>query len=158
MNRPDGIHPAEPHDVPFIWNLIRELADFERLAHAVTGSEEGLRKSLFEEEGLYASVAVCAGSVIGYTIAFRTYSTFATAPGIWLEDIYVTPSHRGQGWGKRLLTHLAKQTALRGWSRLDWAVLEWNQGAIEFYEGLGAKRLLDWQICRLEGAALDQFR
>jgi len=143
------IRPAERKDTPRIWSLICELAEYERLSHAVTGSLEALERHIFDDRYCSVFVYVEAGEVIGYTLSFPIYSTFRTLPAIWLEDLYVTPGHRGRGFGKALLTNLIEYCRANNYSRLDWSVLSWNEPSIEFYRSMGAEVMPDWRICRI---------
>lgn len=154
---PYDIRPATVADVPLILTLIRELAEFERLLHEVTGDEASLREHLFGPrpvaEVLLAFVRD-GGEAAGMTLFFQNFSTFLTRPGIYLEDLYVRPPHRGQGLGKILLRRVAQLAVARGCGRFEWAVLDWNENAIGFYKKLGARLLEDWRICRVAGDAL----
>ncbi|MDR3689654.1 MAG: GNAT family N-acetyltransferase [Fimbriimonas sp.] len=143
------IRPAERKDVLRIWSLIGELADYERLAEFVTGNAEALERHIFDDR--YCTVFVCEveGEVVGYTLSFPIYSTFRTLPCVWLEDIYVTPSFRGRGFGKALLTNLIEYCRAHGFGRLDWSVLSWNEPSIQFYQSMGAEVMPDWRICRI---------
>ncbi len=141
------IREATVADMPQVWGLIQELADFERLSDAVTGTLESLTEHLGGH--FYCFVCVDGESVIGYCLGFKTYSTFRTQPGLWLEDLYVTPSKRGLGHGKALLQHLLDWCAREGHGRLEWSVLDWNVDAIGFYRQMGATPLPDWRICRV---------
>ncbi len=149
------IRPATAHDVPQILQLIRGLAAYEKLSHQVVATEERLRQTLFgERPAAEAALVWSEGRAVGLAVYFHNYSTFRACPGIYLEDLFVEPAHRGKGCGKALLLHLAKLAVERGCDRLDWAVLDWNVSAIEFYEGLGARMHDDWRLFRAEGAAL----
>ena len=135
--------------------VVLTAADYERLAHQVDGSLDALTEHLFSAKPHgECLVAVENGLVVGYALFFTNFSTFLTKPGMWLEDLYVTPSLRGKGLGKRLLTEVAYITVERDCARLDWVVADWNSGAIAFYESLGAERILHWQTCRIDGRAL----
>jgi GNAT superfamily N-acetyltransferase len=153
---PPHIRPAVPADVPLLLALIRELAEYERLAHEVVGDEELVRRHLFGDHP--AAEAVIAenetGETAGFALYFTTFSTFACRPGIWLEDLYVRPSHRRQGTGRALLTYLARLAVTRGCARVEWSVLDWNQSAISFYRSLGARPLDEWTTQRLENETL----
>jgi GNAT superfamily N-acetyltransferase len=159
------IRPATADDVPLILTFIQALAKYENLQTEVTASEAQLRATLFPHDG--QPVAHCAlafvtppdGAVIpaGFAVYFFNYSTFLAKPGLYLEDLFVDPALRGKGIGKALLLHLAKLANARGCGRMEWAVLDWNQPAIEFYEALGARRLREWQVCRLTGPALARY-
>ena len=153
-----SIRRARVEDVPLILELIRGLADYERLTAEVEATEERLRTTLFPSDGTAAlahSVLAYSGDVAaGFALYFFTYSTFLARPGLYLEDLFVKPEFRGQGLGKALLLHLTEIARTRGCGRMEWAVLDWNRPAIEFYEALGARRLTDWQLCRLTEADL----
>ncbi len=141
------IRPATRQDLPRIWELILELADFEKLLHKVDGSLELLNRDF--EETFQSTVAVDGDAIIGYTLWFTNYSTFRTKPGIYLEDLYVSPSHRGNGIGKALLHDLFQLAEQKNYGRVEWSVLDWNQSAIDFYRSQGAEVLEDWRICRV---------
>ncbi|HYT93349.1 MAG TPA: GNAT family N-acetyltransferase [Gemmataceae bacterium] len=149
------IRPATAADTPAIARLIRGLADYERLAHTVTLDEDQLREHLFGPRP-FAEVLLAeeAGEVVGFALFFSTYSTFRGQPGIYLEDLFVQPEFRGHGHGKALLTALARLAVERGCGRLEWAVLNWNKPAIDFYRALGAIRLDDWTLYRVHGESL----
>ena len=150
------IREAEEADVGLIAGLVRELAEFERLLHEVRLTEAALRDALFGERR-YAEVAIAEderGEPMGFALFFHTYSTFLGQPGIYLEDLFVRPEHRGAGVGTALLRHLGRLAAERGCGRLEWAVLDWNEAAIEFYRRLGARPTADWTVYRLDGEAL----
>jgi GNAT superfamily N-acetyltransferase len=156
-----SIRSATAADVHLILDFIRALAVYEKLLHEVEATEEKLSATLFPANGRPAAECVLAFSdtePVGFALYFTTYSTFLAKPGIWLEDLFVKPEARGRGFGKALVLHLAKLANTRGCGRLEWSVLDWNKPAIDFYESLGAKRMLQWQICRLTGAALEQYR
>jgi len=151
------LRPAAPTDVPLLHNLICELADYERLRHAVRAEERDLHEALFGPRPCCeAIVAALDGIDVGFALFFHSYSTFAGRRGLYLEDVYVRPTARGRGVGSALLAHLAGLAAGRGCARMEWAALEWNAPAIQFYEGLGAERLDDWRLFRLSGHALAQ--
>jgi GNAT superfamily N-acetyltransferase len=145
------IRPATEADVPLVFDLILELAEYEKLAGQVAGDAEVLRRTLFEERAAEALLIETAdGEAIGYAIFFTTFSSFECRSGIWLEDVYVRPEHRRGGIGRAVMEHLAQLAQQRGHVRLEWVALDWNEPALNFYEGLGAKRLDDWIIHRLE--------
>ena len=155
-----AIRPAISADVPLILHFIRGLADYEKLSHEVEATEERLRATLFPASPPAAAECVLAfaGEVsAGFALFFTSYSTFLAQPGIFLEDLFVKPEFRGQGIGKALLLHVAGLASRRGCGRMEWAVLDWNQPAIDFYESLGARRLADWTTCRLTGAQLGRY-
>lgn len=145
------IRAATEADVPLVFDLILELAEYEKLADKVAGDAEILRRTLFEEEAAEALlIETSDGEAIGYAIFFTTFSSFECRSGIWLEDVYVRPEHRRGGIGRAVMEHLAQLAHHRGHVRLEWVALDWNEPALNFYEGLGAKRLDDWIIHRLE--------
>ena len=143
------IRPAERSDVPRIWSLVNELAEYERLSHAVTGSLGALEKHIFDEGRCVVLVLDLEGEICGYTLSFPIYSTFRTLPGLWLEDLYVTPSVRGKGHGKALLTRVIDYARQNGMGRVEWSVLDWNEPSIRFYQAMGADVMPDWRICRI---------
>ncbi|MGH8208265.1 MAG: GNAT family N-acetyltransferase [Steroidobacteraceae bacterium] len=152
------IRAATEHDVPLILSFIRDLAKYEHLEHEVIATEAGLRATLF---GLrpYAEVvfACLKGVPLGFALFFPNYSTFLGKPGIYLEDLFVRREARGNGIGTRLLAWLAKTALERDCGRLEWAVLDWNEPSIGFYESLGAVVKSEWRIFRLTGAALTEL-
>lgn len=144
------VRPVRPDDVPAIVGLVRELAEYEKALHEVRLTEEQLSGVLFgNSPALFGHVAEHDGEVVGIALWFLNFSTWRGTHGIYLEDLYVSPAHRGTGLGRELLRTLAAVCVERGYSRLEWAVLDWNTPAIEFYESLGARRLSEWQLCRL---------
>jgi GNAT superfamily N-acetyltransferase len=145
------IRPAAEADVPLLFDLILELAAYEKLGTAVAGDAEVLRSSLFEREVAEALLIETAdGETVGYAIFFTNFSTFECRPGIWLEDVYVRPEHRRGGIGLAIMEHLARIAEQRDYARLEWCALEWNEPALNFYKGIGARRLDDWRMLRLE--------
>ncbi len=149
------IRPAEPDDVPAIVGLIRELAEFEHLAHLMQATPQTLGPHLFGAKPVAeAWVAEAGGSVVAFALCFTNFSTFLAKPGLYLEDLYVQPAWRGHGIGKALLQELAALAVKRGCGRFEWSVLDWNENAIRFYESLGATVMPDWRICRVTGEAL----
>ncbi len=153
-----SIRPAEAADVPVIADLIRALARFERLEHEVVMTEELLERALFGHRP-YAEVVLAedGGRPVGFALFFHNFSTFLGRPGIYLEDLFVVAEHRARGIGRDLLVHLARLAVERGCGRLEWAVLDWNQEAIRFYERLGARPNSDWTVYRLTGEALSSL-
>ena len=152
------LRAAEPRDVPAIVGLIRELADFERLSHLVQVTPQSLHPQLFgDKPAAEAVVAEREGQVIGFALFFTNFSTFLGLPGLYLEDLYVQPTHRGSGVGRALLSHLAGLANQRGYGRFEWSVLDWNVNAIRLYEGMGATVMAEWRICRVSGDALRNF-
>lgn len=149
------ITPAAERDVPVILDLIRELAQYERLADHVTATEDLLRKTLFgERPAADVLLAAIDGETVGYALFYTTYSTFLGRPGIYLEDIFVRPHARGQGIGKALLRRLAQLAVERDCGRLEWMVLDWNKPSIRFYDSLGAATVNGWLLYRLAGEPL----
>jgi GNAT superfamily N-acetyltransferase len=145
------IRPATEADVQLLFDLILELAGYEKMADQVAGDPEVLRRSLFEERAAEALLLETAdGEAVGYAIFFTTFSTFECRSGIWLEDVYVRPEHRRGGIGRAVMEHLANLAQDRGHVRLDWVALDWNEPALNFYKQLGARRLDDWKLLRLE--------
>lgn len=152
------IRPATPDDVPTIARLIRDLAEYERLAHLVDFKLTDLREHLFGKRR-YAEVLLAeeAGAVVGFALFFHNYSTFHGKPGIYLEDLFVEPQHRGKGHGKSLLVALAKLAVERDCARVEWSVLNWNEPSIQFYKSLGAKPMDEWTVYRLTDDALQKL-
>jgi GNAT superfamily N-acetyltransferase len=150
------IRPAEPSDVPVVADLIKHLARFEKLEKEVVLTEELLMAGLFGTRP-YAEALLAEeeGKQIAFALYFHTFSTFLARPGMYLEDLFVLPEHRGRGVGRALLAHLAYIAIERGCGRLEWAVLDWNQEAIRFYERLGARPNSEWTVYRLTGEALN---
>lgn len=144
------IREATEADLPLILQFIRDLARYEKLEHKVTATEEDLRRTLFANPRFAEVIFISDGSEdVGFALFFHNYSTFLGQPGIYLEDLFVKPEVRGRGYGKALLEHLAKLAKERGCGRVEWAVLNWNSPAIDFYKSLGAVPLSDWIVFRL---------
>jgi len=148
------IEPATERDLPLILKLIKDLADYEKLAHAVEATEDILRESLFRQRAAEVLIGYADDEPAGYALFFQTFSTFLGVPGMWLEDIFVLPRFRGRGLGKTLLGRLAQIAVDRGYGRLEWSVLDWNEPSIEFYKAMGATPLDEWTIFRLTGESL----
>jgi GNAT superfamily N-acetyltransferase len=152
------IEKASDGDVALILSLIRELAEYERMADEVVATEELLREALFGERAMAEVViAYMDERAVGFALFFHNFSTFVGRPGIYLEDLYVQPHARGKGIGRALLSHLARLAKERGCGRLEWAVLDWNEPAIRFYQSLGAVPMNEWTIFRATGEALDHL-
>lgn len=153
-----SLRPATLEDIPIVLELIKALAEYEHLSHAVTGNACQLQEHLFGSRA-YAEVilAESKGETIGFALFWHNYSTFLTQPGIHLEDLFVVPEFRGKGVGKALLTYLANLAVERDCGRLEWHVLDWNKSAINFYEKMGASILPDWRICRVSGDSLNKL-
>lgn len=153
-----SIRPATAADLPLIAQLIRDLAEYERLAHEVRFDDEVLRTKLFGPRP-YAEVVIgeIDGKAQGFALFFHNFSTFEGRPGIYLEDLFVRPEARGSGLGKALLSHLAALAVERDCARLEWSVLDWNEPAIGFYKKLGARFMDEWTVMRVDGDALAQL-
>jgi GNAT superfamily N-acetyltransferase len=151
---------ATESDVPVIGRLIRGLAEYEKLPHEVAWTEDQLRQTLFGERR-YAEVLLAeddpSHEILGFALFFHNYSTFLGKPGLYLEDLFVWPQHRGKGHGKALLRRLAELAVERGCGRLEWWVLDWNQPAIDFYRSVGAVAMDEWTVYRMTGDALIRF-
>jgi GNAT superfamily N-acetyltransferase len=146
---------AREEDTPDILKFIRELAIYEKLEHEVVASEELLKKNLFGKDRFAEVIFVeVGGEKVGFALFFKNFSTFLGRPGIYLEDLFVLPAHRGSGYGKKLLAHIAKIAVERNYGRFEWSVLDWNTPAIEFYRSLGASPMSEWTVQRLTGDAL----
>ena len=159
------VRPATPDDVPLILQLIRDLAEYERDPKAAVATRELILKHLFaqapgsESRGTQKPLAECLigeidGTAQGFAVFFHNYSTWLGRPGLYLEDLFVRPAARGSGLGKALLVELARIAAARGCGRMEWAVLDWNTPAIDFYKALGARPMDEWTTYRMDGAAI----
>lgn len=158
MNDSLRIRTAVPGDEALILELIRELAVYERLADDVETTPEMVSEALFSERAVAETViAEWEGEAVGFALFFTNYSTFVGRPGLYLEDLFVRESHRGAGIGKALLLHLAGIARERGYGRMEWSVLDWNQPAIDFYLRLGAKPMTGWSVFRLDQKALAEL-
>jgi GNAT superfamily N-acetyltransferase len=152
------IRPAEPHDVNAIFGMIFELAVFEKLEHIVVADEAKLHESLFgAHPAAEALVGEEDGEVVTFALFFHNFSTFLCQKGLYLEDLYVKQNARGKGYGKQMLVALAQLAVDRQCGRFEWSVLDWNENAINFYQGMGATVMPDWRICRVTGDALTQL-
>jgi GNAT superfamily N-acetyltransferase len=150
-----SIRPAQPSDVGDIFDMIFELAVFEKLEHLVVATEEALHDGLFgAHPACEAIVGVENGEVVTFALFFHNFSTFLTRKGLYLEDLYVRQSQRGKGYGRQMLVALAQIAQERGCGRFEWSVLDWNENAINFYKGVGADVMPEWRICRVAGDAL----
>ena len=149
------IRPATVADAPVILELIRALAEFEKLAHEVVATEADVRRTLFgERPAAEVLIAEDAGAAVGFALYFTSYSTFLARPGLYLEDLFVRPAARGRGIGKALMVALARIAVERDYGRFEWSVLDWNADAIRFYRGLGAVGQDAWTVQRVTGDAL----
>ena len=157
---PLTLRSAVPADIPLILEFIHGLAEYEKLQSDVEATAERLTAALFPTAGHAAAECVLAfvdEAPAGFAVHFTNFSTFLAKPGLYLEDLFVRPEWRGRGVGKALLLHLAGLANTRGYGRMEWTVLDWNEPAIAFYESFGARRLREWQICRLTGPTLAQY-
>jgi GNAT superfamily N-acetyltransferase len=153
-----SVRPIRPDDVPAVVGLVRELAEYEKAAHEVRLTEEQLRTALFgDSPALFGHVALADGAVVGAALWFLNFSTWRGTHGIYLEDLYVQPEHRGAGLGRELLRTLAATCVERGYDRLEWSVLDWNEPSIAFYRAAGAVPLDEWTVFRLTDDALTGF-
>ena len=167
---PVTLRPATEADLPQILQFIEGLAEYEKLAHLVVATEAQIERELFGERPVIEAVIgwedLASGNTgsadaptraVGFALYFHNFSTFLARRGLYLEDLFVVPEARGRGYGKALITHLARIAVSRGCGRFEWSVLDWNQPAIDFYSALGADLLPDWRICRLTGPALERL-
>ncbi|MGX5173564.1 N-acetyltransferase family protein [Aliikangiella sp. IMCC44653] len=152
------IRPATPNDVELILRFITELAEFEKLANEVVATPQSLMVTLFGERP-FAEVIIAelSGEPVGFALYYYNYSTFLAKPGLYLEDLYVCESARGQKVGKALLIKLAQIALQNNCGRFEWWVLDWNQNAIDFYRSIGAKGMDEWTVQRVDGEALVQL-
>jgi GNAT superfamily N-acetyltransferase len=149
------IRRARSDEAGLVLSLVRELAEYEKLLHEVEASEAMIADALFGgNPRLFCDIAEWSGEVAGFAVWFVNFSTFSGRSGIYLEDLFVRPAQRGKGIGKALLSHLAKECVANGWSRLQWAVLDWNAPSIAFYKSLGAVTMDEWTVCKVAGPSL----
>jgi GNAT superfamily N-acetyltransferase len=149
------IRRARSDEAGLVLSLIRELAEYEKLLHEVEASEAMIADALFcGNPRLFCDIAEWSGEVAGFAVWFINFSTFSGRAGIYLEDLFVRPAQRGKGIGKALLSHLARECVANGWSRLQWAVLDWNAPSIAFYKSLGAVMMDEWTVCKVAGPSL----
>ena len=149
------VRPARPDDAPLIFELVRELAEYEKLSHAVDATQDGIASALFAEHPrVFCDIAEWRAAGVGFALWFYNFSTFRGRHGIYLEDLYVRPAQRGHGLGKLLLATLARRCIAEDLTRLEWSVLDWNEPSISFYKAQGAELLDDWTTCRVTGEAL----
>jgi len=152
------IRPARRADGALIFALVRELADYEKLSAEVDATEQTIASALFcDNPRLYCDVAEWNGEAAGFSTWFLNFSTFRGRHGLYVEDIFVRPAFRKRGIGKALMQRLARRCVDEGYARFEWAVLDWNAPSISFYRSIGAQVLDEWRICRLSGAALQDF-
>lgn len=143
------IRKAAPEDAETIYNLIHQLAVYEKLEHEVSATPEELRTQIFEKGYAEVIIAEEDGQPVGFALYFFNFSTFLAKPGLYLEDLFVEPEFRGKGYGKKLLAELAKIAEEKGCGRMEWSVLDWNTPSIEFYKSLGARPMDEWTVYRM---------
>ncbi len=152
------VRHAEEKDVPLILDFIKQLALYEKLLDEVVATEEDFRHYLFGENRYAETIIGYEEEMpVGYALFFNSFSTFLGRPGMYLEDLFIMPEYRGQGYGKAMLTYLARLAVDRNFGRLEWAVLDWNEPSIRFYESLGAKGMKEWIINRVDGTSLEKL-
>lgn len=150
-----AIRPARPGEAALVLGFVRELAAYERLSHECEASEADIAAALFgDAPRVFCDIAEWEGAPVGFALWFPNFSTFSGRHGIYLEDLFVRPSHRGRGIGTAMMVRLARLCAERGWTRFQWSVLDWNAPSIAFYRAIGAELLEEWTVCRVSGAAL----
>ena len=149
------IRTARREDCMLLVELIRELADYEKLLHAMQASAADIERSLLDEQSAHSVLAYEGDTVVGFALYFFNYSTFVGRKGLYLEDLFIRPVFRGKGYGKKLLLYLAQLAHEQGCGRMEWSVLNWNTSAIQFYESLGAKPMDEWTIYRLDADGLE---
>ncbi len=149
-----NIRPAIAEDTGIILELIKGLAEYEKLLNEVKATEESIKKYMFDQKMAEAVIAEYEGSHVGFALFFHNFSTFMGKPGIYLEDLFVKSEYRGKGFGKALLKHVAQIAIERNCGRYEWSVLDWNEPSIEFYKSLGAKFMDQWRTMRVTGEAL----
>jgi GNAT superfamily N-acetyltransferase len=153
------LSPVAPAEIPVLMELIRELARFEKLEHEFKATTESLHAALFgSQPAAGALLARVDGEPAGYAIYFSTFSSFTGRAGMWLDDLYVRPSFRKRGLGRRLIEAVARMAAERGCARFEWLALDWNERALEFYRGLGARTLDEWVLLRINPAELRETK
>ena len=153
-----NIRRARSDEAGLVLAFIRELAEYEKLSHELEASEAMIAEALFADHPrLYCAIAEWDGEPAGFAVWFTNFSTFSGRHGIYLEDLFVRPVFRGRGVGKALLVYLARECVANGWSRLQWAVLDWNEPSIAFYKSLGAVMMDEWTLCRVAGPALTRL-
>lgn len=158
MPEPLAIRAAVRGDVPILLALIRGLAEYEKLSHLVAADEAQLERELFATASNVEAVLGFAGGVaVGFAVYFHNFSTFLGRRGLYLEDLFVLPAHRGRGYGRALLLHVARVAHERGCGRFEWMALDWNEPAIRFYKALGAVQMPEWRLFRVAGEALEKL-
>jgi len=149
------LRDATPDDIPTILRLVRALAEFEKLLHEVDATEAHFHAALFgDRPRAHAILAELDGAEVGFGLWFYNFSTFSGRPGLYIEDVYVEPDHRGRGIGRMIFRELARRALAAGCARMQWSVLDWNKSAIDFYRSIGATAMDEWTVQRLNGTAL----
>ncbi|HTW26085.1 MAG TPA: GNAT family N-acetyltransferase [Acetobacteraceae bacterium] len=149
------LRDAEPSDLPVLLGFVRALAEYERLSHEMQATEEDFRRALFgDPPRAHALLAEQGGAAIGFAVWFYNFSTFEGRPGLYVEDVFIDPAHRGRGIGRMIFKHLAQRALQSGCARMEWWVLDWNEPAIHFYRGIGAEAMEEWTVQRVAGEAL----
>lgn len=154
------IRPARREDVPVLLAMFAELADYEHLGHELRATEARLADALFGDAPVAQALIAQDGEpaeVVGYALFFSTFSSFLASAGVWLEDLFVRPAHRGRGVGRALLAAVAARVDVAGGGRLEWAALDWNEPALRFYRGIGARTMGEWVTHRLAGEELSRL-
>lgn len=152
------VRAARQADLPVVLEFVRALARYEELEHLVLATEDSLREAIFGDRPVIEVALAFVGEIpVGFAVYFRNFSTFLGRQGLWLEDLFVLPEHRGKGAGKALLRHCAAVARSRGCGRFEWAALDWNQSAWAFYRSLGAEPLQEWTMFRVTGTALERL-
>jgi GNAT superfamily N-acetyltransferase len=150
-----AIRAVRPGDAALVLQFVRDLAEYEKLSHECVTTEAMIDAALFgEHPRVFCDIAEWNGEPVGNAMWFLNFSTFTGRPGIYLEDIFVRPAFRGRGIGQGLMVHLAKRCVAEGWTRFEWAVLDWNTPSIDFYKSIGAELKAEWTVCRVSGDAL----
>ncbi len=148
---------AQPNDVPLILQMIKGLADYEKMSDQVVATEALLEEWLFQHKKAEVIFGVADGAEVGFALFFHNFSTFLGRAGLYLEDLYIKPQYRGRGFGKGMMRELARIAVERGCGRLEWSCLDWNQPSIDFYRSLSAQPMSDWTVYRLSGHTLKEF-
>jgi GNAT superfamily N-acetyltransferase len=152
------VRPARKGEASLVLSFVRELAEYEHLSHEVDATEAMIDAALFgPSTNVHCDIAEWAGEPVGFALWFLNFSSFRGRNGLYLEDLFVRPSHRGRGIGRALLQHLAAKCVAEGWVRFDWTVLDWNTSAIDFYKSCGAELIPKWRVCRVSGDALQRL-
>ncbi|MFO1114061.1 MAG: GNAT family N-acetyltransferase [Beijerinckiaceae bacterium] len=153
-----SIRAARRDEAALVLSFVRELAEYEKLSHEVDATEAMIADALFgASPSIFCDLAEWQGEPVGFALWFNTFSSFRGRRGVWLEDIFVRPAHRGRGIGQALLKRLARRCVEEGWTRFEWSVLDWNAPSISFYRAQGAELMDGWTICRVSGDALEKL-